>query len=100
MVSKRFLQHQENNDISEMSHQHNQTTYTLRILRMRDLVQKTGMSRAFLYEKFKKGSKNFDPHCPPKITLGGKSVGFLESDVDKWLLSLAEKSFANTGDSV
>jgi prophage regulatory protein len=100
MTNKKFLQQQNITDISEMSQQKPDQKYeTMRILRMKDLVKKTSLSRAHLYSMLQKNSKNFDPNSPSRIKLGGKCIGFLESDVDRWLISLAEKSLANMGDA-
>lgn len=56
----------------------------LRILRMKQLIERTNLSRATLYVLM--GS---DPTFPRKIKLTARSVGFLESDVDAWIASRA-----------
>lgn len=55
---------------------------SLRILRMKQLVERTGLSRATLYVLM-----STDPTFPAKIKLTARSVGFLESDVDQWISS-------------
>lgn len=50
-----------------------------RILRMPAVQQKIGLCKASIYNRIKKGT------FPKPIPLGGKSVGWLESDVDLWI---------------
>ncbi|MGD7190368.1 helix-turn-helix transcriptional regulator [Ralstonia pseudosolanacearum] len=57
---------------------------SLRILRMKQLVERTGLSRATLYVLM-----STDPTFPAKIKLTARSVGFLESHVDQWIASRA-----------
>jgi prophage regulatory protein len=52
----------------------------LRILRRRKVETKTGISRSSIYDGIKKGS------FPKPIQLGQQSVGWLESEIDAWLL--------------
>lgn len=56
----------------------------LRILRMKQLVERTGLSRATLYVLMAT-----DPTFPRKVKLTARSIGFLESDVDGWIASRA-----------
>lgn len=50
------------------------------ILRMKQLVERTNLSRATLYVLM-----SSDPHFPRKIKLTARAIGFLESEVDAWL---------------
>lgn len=56
----------------------------LHILRMKQLVERTGLSRATLYVLM-----STDPTFPRKINLTARSIGFLESQVDAWIASRA-----------
>jgi len=56
----------------------------LRILRMRQLVQRTGLSRATVYATLMK-----DPTFPQKIQLTARTIGFFEHEVEAWLASRA-----------
>ena len=56
----------------------------LRILRMKQLVERTQLSRATLYNLI-----STDPTFPPKISLSARTIGFLESDVDAWIAARA-----------
>jgi predicted DNA-binding transcriptional regulator AlpA len=57
----------------------------LRILRVKQLVERTGLSRATLYVLM-----STDPTFPRKIKLTVRAVGWLESEVDGWIVSRAQ----------
>jgi len=56
----------------------------LRILRMKDVLLKTGLSRSTIYNYIAAG--NF----PKQIKLGERAMGFYEHDVDTWLIKLQD----------
>ena len=51
----------------------------MRILRRKSVQEKTGLSRSSLYALEAAG--NF----PKSIQLGPRAIGFLESEIDKWI---------------
>lgn len=51
-----------------------------RIMRLRDVVQLTGLSRASIYRMIR--AETF----PGQFKLGSNSVGFLSTEVEQWLL--------------
>lgn len=57
----------------------------LRILRMKQLIDRTNLSRATLYVLMAS-----DPTFPKKIKLTARSIGFLESEVDAWINARAK----------
>ncbi|GAB7535781.1 helix-turn-helix transcriptional regulator [Burkholderia sp. 3C] len=57
----------------------------MRILRMKQLIECTNLSRATLYVLM-----SSDPTFPKKIKLTARSIGFLESEVDAWIAARAE----------
>lgn len=68
----------------------NQASGTVRhgkVLRLRGVVAKTGMSRSWTYAAIKEGK------FPKSIKLGDAAVGWLESDIDAWI---AERLSAST----
>lgn len=69
---------------TEASQMVRQIDKSLRILRMKQLVERTGLSRATLYVLM-----STDPTFPRKINLTARSIGFLESEVDAWIASRA-----------
>lgn len=57
-----------------------------RILRFREVVNKTGLSRSTVYGRIRAGD------FPAPVPLGaGRAVGFLERDVDGWIDSLVHR---------
>ncbi len=49
------------------------------ILRLQSVKQRTGLSRSSIYMRMKEGS------FPRQITLGPRSVGWLEADINAWI---------------
>lgn len=60
-----------------------------RIIRLPGVKDATGLSRSTIYKKISGGD------FPPPISLGDRAVGWLESDIEKWLTSCVDKSRAN-----
>lgn len=56
-----------------------------RVLRMRQLRERVGLSRSSIYAKLSPGSKYHDPLFPRPIKLGLAAVGWREEDVQSWL---------------
>ncbi|WP_124083970.1 helix-turn-helix transcriptional regulator [Burkholderia gladioli] len=57
----------------------------LRILRMKQVIERTNLSRATLY-----ALAGTDPTFPRKIKLTARTVGYLEQEVEEWILSRAQ----------
>lgn len=66
----------------------NQNSKNLRIIRMPELQKKIGLCKASIYNRIAEGS------FPKPISLGGRSVGWIESDLDQWIF---ERSSMNEG---
>jgi len=49
------------------------------ILRLPTVKTRTGLSRSSIYLRISKGD------FPSSISLGGRAVGWLESDIERWL---------------
>jgi prophage regulatory protein len=56
-----------------------------RILRKPEVLMKTGLSDPSIYRREKKGD------FPKRLSLGGSSVGWLESEVNAWLQQKARE---------
>lgn len=52
------------------------------ILRRQQVQARTGLSRSTIYDRMSKGT------FPKAVSLGARSVGWFESDIDSWLKSL------------
>lgn len=49
------------------------------ILRLKEVLQRTGLSRATIYTRIKKGE------FPHQVSLGTRSVGWLKREVEDWI---------------
>jgi prophage regulatory protein len=58
-----------------------------KVLRMKVMTEKTGVSRSTAYNKINPASKYFDPTFPKPIRLGARTVGWRESEVIAWIAS-------------
>jgi predicted DNA-binding transcriptional regulator AlpA len=57
------------------------------ILRLKQVLARTGLSRSTVYDKINRHSPRFDPSFPKQVHLGASSVGWYESDIVAWLES-------------
>lgn len=62
-----------------------------KILRLKQLKEKTGLSGSSVYNKLNPRSKYYDETFPKPIRLGATSisgsVGWIESEIEAWLAS-------------
>ena len=66
-----------------MTHQ-NQPPLTM--LRLSQVILRTGLSRSTIYSKLDSGSAHYDPTFPTQVRLGsGSAVRFIEAEVNEWL---------------
>ncbi len=52
------------------------------ILRLPAVMARTGLSRSTIYSRIKQGT------FPRQVSLGGRAVGWYESDIEEWLTNL------------
>ncbi|MCK6411482.1 MAG: AlpA family phage regulatory protein [Azonexus sp.] len=68
----------------------------IRILRRKQLEDRTGLSRSTIYARLNPKSPSYDPTFPKPIELGhgmkNPPVGWLESEVESWLTAQIEMS--------
>ena len=57
----------------------NQNSIKYNVLRLPDVKSQTGLSRSSIYQRI--AEDNF----PKQINLGGRAVGWLESDIQNWI---------------
>jgi prophage regulatory protein len=58
---------------------HGVVMQSIKILRLKDVIAKTGLSRSNIYSLLSAGK------FPKKIQLSPRCIGFLEADIDNWL---------------
>lgn len=59
----------------------------LTLLRATQVCSKLKISRTTLYAKLDKSSKYYDPDFPKQLKLGHSSVGWVENQIDQWIMS-------------
>jgi len=65
----------------------NTPTATQRINRLPEVKQATGQSRSTIYNKLNPKSPQYDPTFPKPIKLGARSIGWIEAEIQAWIVS-------------
>lgn len=68
-----------------------QSHHALAILRLPRVKEITGLSRTAIYDKLSRSE------FPRPISLGSRSIGWLESEVNDWIAEQVEKSRRDVG---
>ncbi|HEE9860477.1 helix-turn-helix transcriptional regulator [Citrobacter portucalensis] len=58
----------------------------VKVLRIAAVVSKLGIARSTIYDWLNVKSSRHDPAFPKPYPLGKQSVGWLESELDEWIL--------------
>lgn len=66
-----------------------------RILRLKALIEHTGLSRSAIYDRMDEKSPRYDPSFPKSFQLGGHAVGWYFSEVEAWLAHCADPATTN-----
>lgn len=61
----------------------------MRVIRLDQVKDKVGLSRSTIYRRIANGG------FPKPIILGGRASGWIEHEVDEWILQCARKSREN-----
>lgn len=64
----------------------------IRILRLRQLSERIGLSRSTIYDRMNPRSPRYDESFPRPIYLGGAAIGWVQDDIDTWLRTRIELS--------
>jgi prophage regulatory protein len=59
------------------------------ILRLKAVIERTGLSKSFIYENQKNGS------FPKSVVLGPRAIGFYSDVIDNWIAERANVSKAD-----
>lgn len=57
------------------------------ILRMPEVTARTGLSKSTIYDKLDPKSPRFDPTFPQRRKLGTSAVGWVQSEIEAWLIA-------------
>lgn len=70
------------------------STTGITTLRLSQVVARTGLSKSNIYERLNPKSPRYDPTFPKQFKLGISAVGWLESEIEAWLVSRAKSGEA------
>lgn len=62
----------------------------MRIIRLQEVMEMTGLARSTVYKYIETG------FFPRPVPLGGRSVGWLESEILEWILARVEERDAQS----
>ncbi len=62
-----------------------------RFLRLTEVMARTGLSRSTIYVRMDQG------RFPQPVSLGGRAVGWIESEIDDWMRNRVERSRGGAG---
>ncbi len=58
----------------------------MKLISIKEVCKKTGLSRSTIYSKFNYGSKYYDENFPRPVKVGlGSAIRFAEGEVDGWI---------------
>lgn len=64
----------------------------IRILRIKEVAKKLSMGQSTIYDWINKKSPRYDKTFPKPIKLSSKSIGWLSTEIDAWLLAKVEQT--------
>ena len=62
-----------------------------RFLRLPEVMARTGLSRSTIYLRLDQG------RFPSPVSLGGRAVGWIESEIDEWMRNRIAESRSDAG---
>lgn len=63
----------------------NEKPEALIMLRLRDVLKRTGLSRSTVYNKLDESSRHYDAKFPRQIRVGRGSVRWIEGEINSWV---------------
>ncbi len=72
-----------------------QVQTALTIIRRKQVEARTGLSRSSIYARLRHNPKrpgDYDPTFPKPVSVGAKAVGWVEAEVEAWLVAQIQKS--------
>ena len=63
------------------------TKSNIKIVRLPAVLQQIGIARSTLYDWINPKSPRYDPSFPKQRKLGQQAVGWVESELNEWLLN-------------
>ena len=63
-----------------------------RVLRLKQVLDRVGLSRSTIYDRMNPASPRYDDSFPKPMKIGSSAVGWLESSINKWIESLIDNT--------
>lgn len=63
-----------------------------RVLRLKQVLDRVGLSRSTIYDRMNPASPRYDRSFPKPMKIGSSAVGWLESSINTWIESLVDSS--------
>lgn len=60
-------------------------TTPTQILRLMQVIARTGLKRSTIYDRMNSESPRFDPNFPKPIKIGVSAIGWIESEIGSWI---------------
>lgn len=76
-------------------HEHNQINIPGKVLRLQEVLNLLSISKSYHFAKLDKTSKQYDPTYPKPISLGERSVRYIEQEIIDWLKARKEERDAS-----
>lgn len=68
------------------------TYATMRVLRLRQVQDRIGLSRSTIYDRMNVDSPRYDSTFPKPMKIGCSAVGWLEESVNEWIRSKMDRA--------
>ena len=65
-----------------------------RILRLRQVILRVGLSRSTIYDRINPKSPRYDDSFPKPIKIGASAIGWIEASIIEWIESKIAQSKA------
>jgi len=62
------------------------------MLRLMQVVERTGLSRSTIYNMLNPDSEQYDPRFPKQVRVGSGAVRWIESEINAWLEECVKSS--------
>lgn len=60
-------------------------TSQMRILRIKQVQERLGLSRSTIYDRINVNSPRYDKEFPKPLKIGASAVGWLEESINEWI---------------
>ena len=71
----------------------------LSIIRIQELAKRLSCGKSTIWDWLDEGSKRYNPAFPKPVRIGAASTGWISSEIDQYILDLAEQRRKGGGDA-